>query len=332
MVINFKDIIERLPGTIKQVKSIKGPIIYRIYRISTGMSYIGSTKSLYDRLYCKLFGYYWKVIGENTNDMSRIHRAITSNGFSDFNIEILEYHNDIELARDRESILIEKYDSYYSGYNATPTGHWKNRPKEPERSGLYIWISRDDDSRMIPRSLYSEFELRGYKRGHTGASRSLKGTVYMHNDYETIRVHENEVSAAIDLGYEKGRGFDDPKLGRIVMTDGKTTWFIKPEQYEDCIDRGLYRGKDEVTKFKMRNKVCMTNGIEDKRVTPDKVSEMESRGYWKGRKPSERSNLRYIININTGEIKRVHLTKLDEFLSTGNWIRGKKKLNKQFND
>lgn len=331
MKINFKDIVERSPEIIKLIKSVKGPIIYRIYRISTNMSYIGSTKSLYDRLYCKLFGYYWKIIGENTNDLSRIHKAIISNGFSDFNMEVLEYHNDIKSARDKESDLIELYDSYYSGYNATPTGHWKNMINEPRRAGLYIWVSKGDDSRMIPKSLFNEFEMRGYKRGHIGASMNLKGSVYMHNDYETIRVHSNEVSSAIELGYIEGRGFDDPKLGRIVMTDGKVTRFIKPEQYEDFLDRGFYRGKDEIVKSKMRNKVCMTNGYEDIRVYPNEVSEKESQGYWKGRKPSERSNLRYITNVDTGEVKRVHLTKLNEFLNTGNWIRGRKSINK-FND
>ena len=318
----FTDIVKLTNNIRKRVKAVKGYIVYRIYNTSNDKSYIGTTKNLYERLYCKLFGYYWKIIGLNNSNISRIHRAIINEGVDRFNIEILGHFSTSDEMLDSETEMITKFDSYFSGYNSTPNGKWKNRSNETKRKGVSIWITKDLESRMIPKELFSEFESRGWRRGNISQSIRKSGTKFLHNDFETIRVDESDVQAALECGYILGRGYDDPKLGRIVMTNGVETRFVKPDQVSDYLDRGYYKGKDESTKSKMRNKICITNGLVDKRILKSELEEYKLKGFYEGRKPSERSNLRYVTNLCTKEVKRVNILVLDSYLSNG-WIRGR---------
>lgn len=325
--INFKEIVEFSENTRRIIKSIKGPLVYRINHKELGKCYIGSTRNLYERLYCKLFGYYWKIIGENKLNVSRIHKAIMRYGFDKFDLEVLELFDDIKKAHDAESSLIDKYDSYFSGYNSTPSGHWKNRSDEVNRKGITVWVTNGIESRMVPKNLLGEFEKRGYWRGSTAVSNNLKGTVFLHNDFETIRIHPEDVEAALENGYILGKGFVDPKLGRIVVTDGVITKFITKEQLPDYLDRGFYKGKDETTKSSMRGLICMTNDVIDIRVNKSNIEYIEylySIGFRRGKKDTINRHLRYVTNIVTYEIKRIHPDTLDEYVNSGNWIKGRK--------
>lgn len=318
IILNLGDLVNKDHKSMAIVKSVRKPCVYRIYDIhDEKLCYIGSTKGLYGRLYgTNLFGYCNVIINSSFKEGHKLFSKISVNP-QNYNIEVLELCDTLEEARKRETELVKEYNSYNEGYNSTPTGH-PFSGKIPNRSGLHMWVTNGEDSEYIRKDELDEYLSKGYHPGNKITSDLFKDSVSMHDDNITIRVSKDDVEYYLKKGYVLGRGYDDPKLGRIVMTNGVETKFIKPQEYDDYVAKGFSEGKDEVTKSRMRNKICMTNGEKDIRVTPDEIELYESKGYWKGRKPGERSNLRYITNLSTGEVKRVNLNVLDEYLKDGN--------------
>jgi hypothetical protein len=96
-------------------------IIYRIFNINTGKSYIGKTYS----------GFY-RRLQQHINDTKRypnrpLYRAFNKYGINAFSAEILgEYSQDI--LEDKEIQFISAYNSYgATGYNATLGGEGRRR-------------------------------------------------------------------------------------------------------------------------------------------------------------------------------------------------------------
>jgi group I intron endonuclease len=82
--------------------------IYKAFCIHTGKVYIGQTKrNLQTR------------INEHLNYSERkFSKALRKYGLASFEWSILEEHNDIDAANEREILLISKYNSYKEGYNS----------------------------------------------------------------------------------------------------------------------------------------------------------------------------------------------------------------------
>lgn len=93
-------------------------IIYRIFNIDSDKSYIGKTKyDLYSRL---------KVhIRDRHKFPNRpLYAALNKYGIDNFSAEVLGYFDDSDLSS-KEIFFIEKYNTYYNGYNATFGGEGK---------------------------------------------------------------------------------------------------------------------------------------------------------------------------------------------------------------
>ena len=97
--------------------------IYKITNLITNKSYIGQSIHIEERwqkektrAFNPLYEHYDKIL----------FCAFRKYGLENFTFEILE-ECDAALLDDKEKEYIEKYDTYFNGYNATLGGNWGNR-------------------------------------------------------------------------------------------------------------------------------------------------------------------------------------------------------------
>ena len=87
--------------------------IYKFINKINGKLYIGQSKNLN----CRKKQHFKNAFNPNNRDYDCLfHRAIRKYGIDNFDFQILEECS-IEELNDREIYWIEKYDSYYKGYN-----------------------------------------------------------------------------------------------------------------------------------------------------------------------------------------------------------------------
>lgn len=90
--------------------------IYKITNQINGHSYIGLSTHIEDRWNYHKTPYNWK----REKDKS-LYKAIIKYGIDNFNFEVLEECS-LEQLSEREKYYIEKYDTFYNGYNMTAGG------------------------------------------------------------------------------------------------------------------------------------------------------------------------------------------------------------------
>lgn len=100
----------------EELENLKKKGIYRIYRIDTNTSYVGSTwKSFVSR---------WKQhlskLNNNKHHSKELQNAFNKYGTDSFECEILEIIEDESILLEREAFFISKFDSVNNGYNENP--------------------------------------------------------------------------------------------------------------------------------------------------------------------------------------------------------------------
>ena len=171
-------------------------IIYRIFNIKTGKSYIGKTYSTF-----------YKRLQEHLNDKDRytarpLYRAFHKYGIHSFSAEILgEYSQGI--LEDKEVEFIQLYNSYGStGYNATLGGDGRRRididqdlleskyleTKTIAATASFFNIDVDTCKKLLSNIDYSMFDLKTERRNTLSKKVLVKDTnMVFDNPYECAK-------------------------------------------------------------------------------------------------------------------------------------------------
>lgn len=269
MQFNFEDIINN-KDTRKIIRSIKKPLVYRIYQRSLNISYIGSTKSLYSRLFGK-WGYIRIV--EIKSGMCPIHKALDEYGYNDFIFIIEEFTDSIDDAISKEESYITKYDSFFNGYNETPDG------KGGKMNVTYITNGVDDkriSDKLLMKLNYSLPD--GWKFGRT--SKPNKDKIHVNNGIDLKYIYSRELDEYLSKGYIIGT-LNRPSKNRIVMNNGIHDKFIKPEEVSFYESLGYIKGG--LKGMKCRKKIWINNGVKNTKIYPEELDEYLSNGWIKKR-------------------------------------------------
>jgi len=99
------------------IDDIQGELIYRIYNINSGKSYIGQTrKSLLSRFSGKIMSSH--VIRYYNGTKSKLYNSLRAESLENFNVELLPI-NALLTLDENEKFYVAEFDSYYNGYNDT---------------------------------------------------------------------------------------------------------------------------------------------------------------------------------------------------------------------
>ncbi|WNN12383.1 hypothetical protein MA9V2_134 [Chryseobacterium phage MA9V-2] len=197
--------------------------IYKVTNLVNNKSYIGDTKiSLRVRIFDHIHGSFAKV-------PLHLYNAINKHGLENFAVEVVSYNE-----HDTEKFYIDKYDTWYNGYNATKDGKFYQRHAYDKT--ISVFSKQLDIYRRI-----KPFELDTYL-----SNGWVKRNV--HSDYKCIynesldiytKVHKNELDTYLSNGWI----LQGLNTGTVYMTtnDGKRTK-IKPELVQDKLLQGYTIG------------------------------------------------------------------------------------------
>lgn len=96
-------------------------IIYKITNTITNLSYIGYTKQNLNNRWQQ---HYKQALKESKN--RKFYNAIRKYGIDVWKTEVIDVAINADEAKNKETLYIEKYNSYYDGYNSTLGGDGNN--------------------------------------------------------------------------------------------------------------------------------------------------------------------------------------------------------------
>ena len=180
--------------------------IYKITNKLNNHSYIGLSTHIEDRWDYHRNPYNWKRENHKT-----LYKAIIKYGIENFDFEILEECQPEDLGN-KEKFYIDKYDTYYNGYNMTAGGEDNKGESHPRRK-----LTEKDIVDI--RTRYDNLERRQdvyllYKDriGESGFSKIWKGETWKHIKME-VYTKENKLFHLHNTG-NKGS-----KNGRSKLTE-----------------------------------------------------------------------------------------------------------------
>lgn len=268
MNYNFYELIKPKSSLGKELRSLKSPVVYRIYQVSTGMNYIGSTKSVKSRIW-GIWGYIRVVeLGQN---MSPIHEAIKYSGWNDFEFIIEEITDSIDKAIQLEEVYITQYDSFFNGFNETPDG------KGGKLNVTYI-TDGVHDKMVSDKWMLNHIIPENWKIGRTSKPNQEK--VHVNNGVDLRYIYEYELDEYLNKGYVKGT-LNRPSKDRTVMNNGIHDKFVKPEDIELYRSMGYIEGG--LKGLNCRKKIWINNGEKNTKIDPSELIEYMSKGWFKGR-------------------------------------------------
>lgn len=101
-------------------KNLKG--IYKIFQVSTGITYIGQTKMRFIKRY---WNHVWKL-KNGSHDNNYLQNAWNKKGADDFKFQVVHILKENEDLNELEIMYISKYDTFNNGFNLTTGGEGKN--------------------------------------------------------------------------------------------------------------------------------------------------------------------------------------------------------------
>lgn len=145
--------------------------IYIIKNTINNKVYIGQAVNILHRWYQHRYVGGKTCSSKHLEYKNKIHTAMRELGKENFYIEILEECKKEDLSR-RERYWIEKYDSFYSGYNGTKGGSWKDVTHIGEENGRAKLSEQDVryirecyNNHVSFRKVYEIFQDKISKRG-----------------------------------------------------------------------------------------------------------------------------------------------------------------------
>lgn len=281
-------------------------VVYRFEILDTGMSYVGVTRSVLNRLFNQKFGhisvgYFLDHKNELYTDMKRFSAENTI-----FHIE-KECLDLVDLS-DSEIEIIKKYNSYELGYNKTRGGFIRT-----------VLVSNGIETIKSDRNSIPY----GYKIvGIPSCNRvDLKGRVMVNDGTHAIRIRSNQVDYYLEMGYFLGGGsLMSSMTGKIYVykTSKSDRILINRDELDYYKSLGYKKGRCDENN-PMKGKVRVNNGVINKLVNPKEIPNGFHRGYLGDHKGNLGRNW-----INNGVIDRsVKSENLDEYLTSGDWKLGR---------
>lgn len=158
--------------------------IYKITNNQNNKIYIGKTQ--------RTINIRWKEHKKdcfNKEKDNKLYRAMRKYGVENFTIEQLEIVPDYKLS-DKEKLYIQKYNSYYSGYNSTFGGDGESKVDFSMIEKLYkndlscLQISKITGH--TPKTISNLLKGHGYKVKHASTYKSTgKKVIFEHNVYHS---------------------------------------------------------------------------------------------------------------------------------------------------
>lgn len=195
-----------------------------------------------------------------------LRAAFKKYGKENFSVSILQECNTIEDLNSAERYFISLYNAVQDEqyYNIMPGG----------QSAVEVDSSRRDNL---------------VKSGD-----KTRDSKWMHKGSTYVRAPKNIIPDLLKQGYTYGAPkrsdlakvrYKEAKKDLQVMTDDTRTIYVKTSEVETYKAAGYREGRvPTLTEGQARNWIYVTNGEEEKRITPDLLDEYISRGYKRGRK------------------------------------------------
>lgn len=270
-------------------------LVYRIYNPNIGMSYIGVTRSMINRLYNKKFGHVTNILNNsNSNDL---YTYINELGSDNFYLSIEKECSDLLDLSQSEIKFIEKYDSFRNGFNKTKGGFIRlvlvsngvstitssinDIPKGFKVIGLpkydrvdlkgRILVNNGMNLKRIRESQLDEYLMIGYEIGSGGLMDHMSGKIFIHltDESDRLLINSDEFPIYESLGYKKGRVTGSSLKGGIRVTNGMTNLVVHSL---DDIPKGYHKGVAPSPNRKGNSgRKWINNGIEDKAVLLDEL-------------------------------------------------------------
>lgn len=315
--------------------------VYMTTNLINGKKYIGQHK-------CSKFDENYKGSGH------AIKGAINKYGKANFSVEIIEKCETSFHLDDREAYWIIYYDAVNSDdfYNLKSHDYIDTGGVIHSNSS-YIWINNGIENKLIPYSdLYKE-NYKGWYTGKFDVkdqSGKNKGRICVNNGIEDRTVLPSELDEYLTKGYVKGRipcrwitkdgitkyipeseldsyiseGWSVGRIlkeeskgvqkGKIFVTNGIENTTISPEELDDYLQQGYWRGF--VYHKSKKKKIWVNNGIEHTQINPEELDDYQKNGYSRGMLKRNKSLTRIYVNdgINT---KHIFLSDLEKYLEKG---------------
>lgn len=264
---NIRDLINKNKEVISELLKFDNKLVlYKFHNIVNGKYYVGITKSsITRRLYSSKFGHIFKII--NNKDLGRLHKAIINEGYDNFEFIIDSIYNTINDLDNAERSEIRRLDSFNNGYNGNLGGLGSD--------GLIIINNGIINKRIKPDEDIPE----GFSIGEI--RNDLKNRTIINDGEKFLRVKNEDLQDYLNNGFKLGSGgLTDYSTGIIFMNNGVDMIRIPIEDSLFYENKGYKRGRLNGTKLK--GKIRIANGVENKSIYPDELEKYESNGYSKG--------------------------------------------------
>jgi hypothetical protein len=247
MKFNLKDLLDKKISNITHKH-----IIYRIYNLVNLKSYIGEikpTSELYVRFLMEhqmFYGSHESNIYDNLRN-DHLYNSINKYGPDKFGVEIL--HLSDSYTENLEETFIEKYDSFYNGYNNSIDG--KSYGYNSKTTKGKIWITNPNHEDTLIKEVDLEYWIsRGFKRGRRPNS----------GGWANEGVH-----------YTKG------KIAVRLVNDLNKVIFISPEEFDELIHLKGFGGLRNNHKTRIKNRIIKI--IELIKINHEGISELNFNKY-----------------------------------------------------
>lgn len=149
-----------------------------------------------------------------------------------------------------------------------------------------IVVNNGEIDRFIYEYELEEYLMRGWDKGGISRNKNqisfAKGTIWVHNGINQIRINKKLLPTYEELGWIKGT-IQNTTKSYIRITDGNQVKNINPSNFNELeyyLSNGWYRGSCNKT---TNGKIWMNNGMNTILINPDKLEYYLSNGWKKGR-------------------------------------------------
>lgn len=247
-------------------------LVYRIYDETNGKSYIGSTPSMYHRL----FNNEGHVTLMNSGNEFELYVDMRSR-INDFNLQIIEFNSSAMEMREHETYYVHKYDSFNNGYNRTPNGHAKNQ------AGKFLgfmqgrkWMTNGVEELAVKTSEINLYENSGYYLGRLKRKRKNVPKLgrLIHKDDLELYIPESELQEKLNNGWKLGHkeGFISGQKGKIRINNGIEEFTIRPEdlgKYPGYVHGGLPNPNKRT--IGVTGRKVVNDGVRNYKIKPEEI-------------------------------------------------------------
>lgn len=210
-------------------------IIYKGTNLITGKSYIGQTKlTLEWRLYNSWCGH---ITRARAGSHKHICGAIAKYGENNFKWEIIESIDATNLTKEELQKKLDEREIYWIDYFDTFNNGYNQTKGSTKHYGCSsikgrIYVHNDFEDKIIPRALLDTYIAKGYKQG-----RSFGTTHYLSDEEKQARKQRMQEHGTLDKLKDNSKTAEANKGSKVLYKDGIKKTF-KAKEYEQALKDG----------------------------------------------------------------------------------------------